>query len=80
MHVFNVSITTVQGLKKLCQLKGLHKVGTLLKMPVRHSPFYKPNALCATQPNIARVAINNQIILSNKGAKLQQERSDLKEK
>jgi hypothetical protein len=109
MHIFNVSITTVQGLKNVslkvweelitqkrcrlfktfwkkwpssttckffekypntsikshahlqcvlnnyarfeeCQLKGLHKVGTLLKTPAQHSPFYKPDAFCATRP------------------------------
>jgi hypothetical protein len=37
---------------KRCGRSWLYKVGTLLKTPARHSPFYKPDALCATWPKI----------------------------
>jgi hypothetical protein len=56
MHIFNVSITTMQGLKNV-SLKAREELITQSTYPIkdarppaRHSPFYKPDALCATRP------------------------------
>ena len=58
MHIFNVSITTVQGLKSV-RLKVWEELITQsrypiedARLPTRHSPFYKPDALSATRPKI----------------------------
>jgi hypothetical protein len=37
---------------KRCGRSWLHKVRTLLKTPALHSPFYKPDAVCANRPKI----------------------------
>jgi hypothetical protein len=58
MHIFHVSIITVQSLKNII-LKVWEELITQSRYPVkdarppaRQSPFYKPDALCATRPKI----------------------------
>jgi hypothetical protein len=52
---------------KWCGRSWLHKVGTLLKTPTRHSPFYKSDALCSTWPKItfAKFVLNSKIFTSD---------------
>jgi hypothetical protein len=62
MHIFNVSMITVKGLKNVSYnvweeliIQSRYPIKDARPPAARHSPFYMAGALCATRPKINEI-------------------------